>query len=272
MIRTRDLFLFAIVIVFLVVAIGTTVVRQYISGDAASEKQSTQAIELAAVPDREYAVDIDIPESVTREERVAAMRQKIAEGGELAISTPENIPTTNTETVEEEVEDTDEAGVTTGPQRCAQYQPFQGVWSPQGIEFEVVEGSRVVYQEIASEYKLEPETATSGAALPRDTRQEVLAQLPINTIPTSSSHCLPSDVIGIAQDGSLIRNTEVGLYSVFGDNTLIGYALDGYPIYGVTQTAGDVCGGVVVNGQYRYYLSSERETILNCFVGVPVSL
>ena len=84
--------------------------------------------------------------------------------------------------------------------------------------------------------------------------------------------CLYSDVVGIAQDGSLIRNNEVGLYSVFGSDTLIGYALDGFPIYGKIKESGDKCGGSVVNGQYRYSLSDQREFILNCFSAPPVRM
>jgi hypothetical protein len=84
---------------------------------------------------------------------------------------------------------------------------------------------------------------------------------------------LPTDVVGIAQDGSLIRESEMALYGVFGGETLVGYALDGFPIYGSNPGAAtDHCGGMMVGGQYRYYLSPERDSVINCFAGVPVTL
>jgi hypothetical protein len=97
-------------------------------------------------------------------------------------------------------------------------------------------------------------------------------QLPTRTTPSTNPTCLASDVIGIATDGSLIRNNEVGLYGIFGADTLIGYALDGFPIYGAGVGAVDACGGVVVSGVYRYQIQLKNETIINCFAGTPVSL
>jgi hypothetical protein len=91
-------------------------------------------------------------------------------------------------------------------------------------------------------------------------------------VPLNSESCVASDVIGIATDGSLIRNNEVGAYGVFGGGTLVGYALDGFPIYGVSEQKADICGGAMVGGQYRYVISSERATIINCFAGAPVAL
>ena len=57
-------------------------------------------------------------------------------------------------------------------------------------------------------------------------------QLPVRNIPSGGTTCISTDVIGIATDGSLIRNNEAGVYGIFGANTLVGWALDGFPIYG----------------------------------------
>jgi hypothetical protein len=79
-------------------------------------------------------------------------------------------------------------------------------------------------------------------------------------------------VIGITIGGSLIRNNEVGVYGVFGGDTLVGYALDGFPIYGTSGQKTDICGGGMIGGQYRYMISSSRGTIINCFAGTPVAI
>ena len=73
-----------------------------------------------------------------------------------------------------------------------------------------------------------------------ETGPSAVLQLPSRTMPAASPSCIGSDVIGIANDGSLIRNDELSLYGVFGSETRIGYALDGLPIYGITTMRGDI--------------------------------
>jgi hypothetical protein len=79
-------------------------------------------------------------------------------------------------------------------------------------------------------------------------------------------------VIGISKNGSLIRNTDVAGYGSFGGDTLVGYALDGFPIYGAADKRTDICGGLMEDGQYRYQISNSRDTIITCYVGSPISL
>ena len=89
----------------------------------------------------------------------------------------------------------------------------------------------------------------------------------------AGASCLSSDIVGIALDGSLIRNGEHTLYSIFGAETLVGYALDGFPIYGaIGAPVTDNCGGTAMAGEYRYYLSSERTGVIGCFSGESVTL
>jgi hypothetical protein len=136
-----------------------------------------------------------------------------------------------------------------------------------GVTVEIVEGSRVFYRTIEQDIVTLP-----NAEVTPDAYRVAVLQLPIQSFLTIAPNCLTSDVVGIAHDGSLIRNSEGGLYGVFGEGTMIGYALDGHPIYGVSEAALDTCGGRMEGGEYRYYLSDERETILNCFVSVPAAL
>jgi len=61
---------------------------------------------------------------------------------------------------------------------------------------------------------------------------------------------------------------------------LVGYALDGYPIYGPYKANGkpwtdaelDACHGHVVKGSYRYQATLEYPYTLGCFHGTPLRL
>jgi hypothetical protein len=79
-------------------------------------------------------------------------------------------------------------------------------------------------------------------------------------------------VVGIARDGSLIRNSDAELYAVFGPEVLIGYLLDGFPLYGASNLPTDACGGAEIGGSYRYYLSPKRDWVISCFTAAPGSL
>lgn len=124
------------------------------------------------------------------------------------------------------------------------------------------EGIRVVY--VANEG-----AATGTVRLP----ETLLLQLPAPGRPGVTQRCLPNEVVGVAQDGSLIRNQEVGIYQIFSADTVVGYALDGFPIYGTNDSIDvDVCGGAMGPEGYGYVLQSERESIVQCFRGQPAQL
>jgi hypothetical protein len=56
---------------------------------------------------------------------------------------------------------------------------------------------------------------------------------------------------------------------------LVGYALDGYPIYaggGYTDAQLDACHGITVKGQYRYEATAAYPYTLGCFHGSPLKL
>jgi hypothetical protein len=103
--------------------------------------------------------------------------------------------------------------------------------------------------------------------------EQVFLVIPVRDWFIKGSNCLPSDVVGIATNGLLMRNNQFNIYSIFGSETLIGYALDGYPIYGLTKSDSvDECGGTQVGEGYHYYLTNDRQSILRCFRAQPVLL
>ncbi|MEN9920136.1 MAG: hypothetical protein RL538_29 [Candidatus Parcubacteria bacterium] len=261
MFRTRDYALMLATITFLLVGIAATALTQGVipglSGMSASVFSSTEQPET-------YEVITPEETEPSREDRISSLRKKIA-----ALGLDEEVESQVEETVSEEsplpeVEEGAEAAVAV--KECVNYRIATPAWSPRGLIIEEVEGARLVYREGQA---TSADTSSSSAPI---VSKEIVLQLPVRSVPNANPSCLSTDIIGIAKDGSLIRNNEVGAYGVFGAGTLVGYALDGFPIYGTSEGKTDVCGGMMVGGQYRYVISAERETIINCFAGVPVSL
>lgn len=260
MFRTRDFLLLFVTTVFLLVAIGATVARQHIGQVALAP--TVQLVEMS--DEQTFSAEVAEATPLSREDRLVEMRRKIAEGGELVSGLPE--PVTVVEVTEDsQVEEIPVEVTVHEVMKCPGYSAYQKPWSAEGVQFEISEGARIVYR---STEQVTNSLASSSSVVANRT---VLLQLPVhpyNTAPT----CLASDVVGVAHDGSLIRNEEAGLYGVFGESTMIGYALDGHPIHGTGDASMDNCGGAVVGGEYRYYLSGDRETVLNCFMASPSSL
>lgn len=147
--------------------------------------------------------------------------------------------------------------------------------------------------------------------------QDVLLRLPADPKPATQPSCLPMGMIGFAVTGTAIFNALDGLgrdaaaheildacgghperdgrYHYHGPSPClaegdapIGYALDGFGIYGVYGENGDeirnadldACHGhtavVTWNGRrqpvYHYHLTREYPYTLGCFAGTPVSL
>lgn len=261
MLRTRDFFVMVSLIAFLVVAISATLVSS--TGLNFSNFGTPAAVFLA---DTETTYQAYVPETHTasRSSRLAAMREKISQARGLFVEevpVTEEIVATSSDIVA--VEDQ-------GELLCEGYRTGGVVWSASGIKFEEVEGARLVYRELVVSAVAVGASSTVTTA-PNPAR-EVLAQLPVRSLPLATKACLSRDVIGISLSGGLIRNNEFIAYQTAGSEQLIGYALDGFPIYGVSNGGTDQCGGSIKNGQYRYQLSNNRDTLINCFSGTPISL
>lgn len=250
MFRTRDFVLLFTSIVFLVVAIGATLLMQ--RGSAAAPYVVPDFSSVASTSPDEYLAFTATAVELDRAQRVAEMRAKIAGQALISDSQEEILEEETTE----ETGAAEESPVSTGVLACAYSSLYLGFWDARDLSWIESEGARVLARGPAS-----------STTLPVP-----VIQLPKRFTASGNPSCVGSDVIGIASDGSLIRNDEVGLYSVFGNQTLLGYALDGFPIYGVSTVPGDTCGGRVVAGQYRYELHPDAETVINCFAATPVPL
>lgn len=259
MIRTRDFLLFLISVGFLLVIITAETARQYFARDNDGlPVATTPAFNENALSD--ISAEVVMHDGIDRQANIERLREKLRDfianppepETSLSAPPPDNKPLDTSTTTEDNA-----PVIPTSALLCGGYLPYAGAWPNQLLSIDVQEGVRVV----------------SAKSVEADGGNEVVVVLPIRTVgdPVSPS-CLPTDVVAVAQSGSLIRNNEAGGYRAFPEHVLVGYTLDGYGLYGHTTKETDHCGGVMVNGEYRYYLSETRETALNCFVAPPVAL
>lgn len=247
MIRTRDFILFLIAVAFLVLAIGFEVIQGIFTSPFVGDSKIPRFGGGEGIsPEAEIVLVAD-----TRGDRLAHLKEVIGAMVAPAASTvieEEAVVATATESAPKVEE----------PFLCQKYQVYSGLWPTTKLSITEREGVRIFHQSPIG-------TTTDGIGT-------VLIILPMREFPAASASCLPSDVVGIATDGSLIRNNEQTAYGVFDDTTLTGYALDGFPIYGVSTEATDKCGGKMTPSGYRYYLSLSRESVIGCFAAVPIPL
>lgn len=259
MIRTRDFLLFLISVGFLLVIITAETAKQYFArnGDDVPVA-TTPAFDENAPSD--ISAEVVMTDDIDRQANIGRLREKLRDfianppepETSLSAPPPDSKPLETSTTTEDDVPATP-----TSVLLCGGYFPYTGTWPNQLLSIDVQEGVRVV----------------SAKSVEAGGEAEVIVVLPIRTIGSSvSPSCLPTDVVAVAQSGSIIRNNEAGGYRAFPDHVLIGYTLDGYGLYGYTTKETDHCGGAMMDGEYRYYLSENHEIVLNCFVAPPVGL
>ena len=152
MFRTRDFLLLFVTIVFLLVAIGSTVLtRLSINNTDDSRVKFTEVI------DREYEVELYVPEQIAREEKLSEMRRKVAESREVVIASAD-INNINDDVFEETGSDGSKSE-TLGVVQCDDYKSFTGSWPQTGVLNEVVEGGRIFFVDGIEEVFIPAETA-----------------------------------------------------------------------------------------------------------------
>ena len=255
MFRTRDYVLMLSATMFLLVGIGATLMTQA-QWDGQSGLSATAFI--ATSQPENYQATVTKNSTLSREERISELKKKISVLG-ISAAPAEDVIFESSTTTENSQTDV----LVREEKRCISHNKNLVSWNPSGVVVEEVEGARIAYRK-------DPAT-TLGTTTPT-TVKEILLQLPLRSSATGIESCIPTDIIGITTDGHLIRNSEINTFSVFKQNTLIGYALDGFPIYGVSTLKKDTCGGVIISGEYRYQLDTNSKTIISCFSDVPVAL
>lgn len=264
MVRTRDLFLFVAVLVFLTVAIMTTLWLR--EGQGKNDGGGVPFVSDTASTSAELATT----KGIDRAARIADLRAKIAaDTSTLALNPSVEGPTVSEAPPEKSELEVDPEVPSSGPQRCLYPDDTLAKvprWPLSGVSFTVSGVSRLVNHATV----VTPPSGTSTAGL-SETVNQVLATLPLVPVAQATPHCLPSEIIGISISGYLLFNSEVRPFRQLSSEMLIGYARDGYPIYGPYQGELDECGGYQAPTGYRYSLSPERNYILGCFTASPTN-
>jgi len=94
--------------------------------------------------------------------------------------------------------------------------------------------------------------------------------MPLSPTRRQDSQCLPSEIIGVTTEGSLMFNSDAILYHTRNQDELLGYARDGFPIYGNYKGETDECGGYNHAIGYRYTISDNRNYTIGCFGAQPM--
>lgn len=257
MIRTRNFLLYVLALVFLVSSIGYMVSR-----DIAAAYRSN-ASQVAFVASEPVAVDVVATNTVAdREAYIAQMKEKLARGEGIIEGAP--VVLTSVDTVPPPVHSapvTDRSVLWCGAPESLD--SVVSSWQASEIDIRTAEGARIV-----TSGSFDTSADSGEMAIP-----DVLMQLPMRYSRAAYDSCLTHDIVGIALDGSLIENDDAGRYQGTGATSLIGYALDGFPIYGPTspETPLDACGGADTGSGYEYHIRSDEDFVLGCFAASPAS-
>lgn len=265
MFRTRDLILYVLVLLFLLMGIAFTVALEK-SGESST---LSGAIAYFTESEADVAADTD-GIGIDRAANIAKLRDKIARGeGQITAGPPVFSSVDQEEGRDDVVEENPDALIEPtdrSPAYCSTgaYDAMVAAWPQEGVTMELVEGARLVAGD-------RTRLLTTGSSTVSTTTRDVLLQLPLSPMRGFSSHCLPATVVGVALDGTLIKNDETWRFRSVSSESVIGYALDGFPIYGegIDESRLDSCGGYDSGVGYRYHLREKELFVLACFAAPP---
>ena len=256
MVRTRDLLLFVGALVFLLCSIFITLIKEH--GGVISKGTPVQ-FNVASGSSLSFSATTDT-QQVDRQANIERLRKELAKT-DMVIVGPSldqsDIPSNATTT-----EQTKPEGRTiqscTGDDTISRIQN----WPKNNVSIKNQDSMRQIVHTV--------ETSSSSASTTVITT--ILMNIPQNPLVTGSAHCVPSDVIGVTLSGKLMRNADTQFYRAYGPNYLIGYARDGFPIYGSYGGETDSCGGYMDPSGYRYSITPKNDFIVGCFVADPAML
>lgn len=266
MVRTKDLLIFVGILFFLALCIALTIL-----GDIRFSTQDTWMFFNTQKGDT-TAFTAESPQTdINRESIIDRLRSALAQNDipvEPSPSVESVVVATATSTQEES---TGDEVVTSGAQLCTNYgnvDDLARTWPLDGVVFAVEGATRnVLYTHVQDAgVDINASTTQSNAAV----SSKVLLSVPVSPSVGGPS-CLQNDVIGVTMAGALMFNSEASFYRGYGPEYLIGYARDGFPIYGYYEGQLDTCGGYMHAQGYRYSISKDRSTVLNCFMGTQAS-
>jgi hypothetical protein len=263
MIRTRDLLIFVAVLFFLGIGIAVTLLLEHTAPFLEEDGFSLDQTQTASTS---YTAKTHSA-SIDRNSVIARLREA------LALNPSEVEPNPSVEEVpQEETKEADSESAASSIQSCGGSDDalsYSQSWPLTGVSFAVVGGVRsVVHAAPSSSQNVDVNASTSASSSLPSTK--TLISFPVAPSYGALEYCVPSEVVGITTSGSLMFNTDASFYRGYGKEYLIGYARDGFPIYGYYEGAVDSCGGYMHPSGYRYTVSPDRDHLIGCFKA-PVS-
>ena len=246
MIRTRDFLLFTVAFVFIFYGIAGTVWL-----DLSNKSANAPVTEIEFKTSKVVTGAVIKADEDNRQENIARLQAKLAKGeGNVSAGPPIFTSVDETPSTTSQIEATYCSGTTENHDSA-------NAWPVGQVKNRAAEGARIFYTESFGQ------VGTTTAA-----SEKVLLQLPITPLVGQESNCLTGEVVGVTISGALIYNDQPFALPRSG---LVGYALDGFPIYGEAAWGAelDSCGGINSEFGYGYYLQSESDVVLGCFVGTP---
>ena len=264
MIRSRDLVLFVTIVFFLGIGVVVTLV---LKGEAPILRSMTLLLDDSSNTPTIFSASPH-KEALDRDANIIHLRNVLAQNPVTVIPSP-SVESASSGEQEKSVEELIDG---TFIQKCSDNDDSitsTYSWPLRDVSIQTQGVLReVVYTE--THISLPDSTSVSSTtASSLEVRSTTLLQLPLYPLPLPEPHCVPSDTVGVTTAGALMRNSDVALYRAYGPDYLIGYARDGFPIYGYFEGTVDRCGGYVSAIGYRYTISPDRDFILGCFIATP---
>lgn len=266
MIRSRDLVVFVCIVCFLVLGIGLTLVFK----DRVHQLATFDYFGSTPVSPSTFTAGDD-SKKIDREGTIARLRRLLAQSDTLHMPSQDK-EVTKSETTASSTSATQHELTTLTIMQCTGSDDGQNIaqhWPLQDTTVTVQNGTRVVlHTEVVQDEVLEG--AGTSTIQTSHTVITPLLRMPEYPPVLSKPSCVQSEVVGVTQSGFLIFNKDAVSYKGRSADDLLGYARDGFPIYGVYEGKVDSCGGYSKHGSYRYSIAKERNFIVGCYVGLPL--
>lgn len=274
MIRSRDLFIFVAVLLFLCLGILITHLKAtyfplFLGSPVVFNVDANATTTFVAIASSK---------TDNRASTIERLKNALAKNTEVIQVNP-SVEETAVETVTEtnvDRDDSSSAGTSSSILSCGATDDslaYMSRWPRSAVRIEISNGMRLIVhtEEKATPALFASSTASTSEITKKDSVVTTLLRMEMYPRIQGAPSCVPSTIVGVTSLGALLSNSDASFYKSTAADVLIGYARDGFPVYGLYQGEVDACGGYMHPEGYRYTISKDRNFILGCFVGSPSS-
>lgn len=266
MLRTRDVYLFVVILLFLAIGTGVTYVYEQFGLDLFHH----DALLGSTIQSQGEYEGLITKNTKNREETIQRLREAILSDNSLTLMEP-SVETTLDSTQSEETRREEFSVQNCNFDTHNETHTLQQ-WPLQNVTVQVKNATRFVLHTELVPLTIQNATTSSTTKPQTEMRVTELLQMPVFPQLLNSAACVSQDAIGITTTGSLLFNQDAKVYLQSTEKELIGFARDGFPIHGVFEGETDECGGYLHQEGYRYVLKTDRSVILGCFRGISQPL